>query len=296
MSEEDAEIALLHQMQAGHGNGSWNAEEEAQLDDSSTEHNESVKRENVADDHVLRALSSSADLTGDGEYDPSSVTSQPAIALAESRSSSQASVRKPKTVGGFVADDSDDEEEDTQASGQATAALQVPAANSLNRTVSPSPLQNSITQEDLKSPVDQADLDGKSASISLPFNPSGVGADSVPAKIVPVTAASITSAQPKARLPHDTTGILEDRIKEDPRGDLDAWMSLINEHRGRSKFEEAKDVYERFLKTFPHAVSSSLAHSNIKLTLCRLKSGWHTLRWNSTTTTSLLLRVFSADL
>ena len=31
---------------------------------------------------------------------------------------------------------------------------------------------------------------------------------------------------PKARLPHDTLGILEDRIKEDPRGDVDAWLSL----------------------------------------------------------------------
>ena len=66
---------------------------------------------------------------------------------------------------------------------------------------------------------------------------------------------SPTTALPKTRLPHDRVGILEDRIKEDPRGDLDAWVSLIDEHRRRGKIEEARNVFERFFGVFPWAVS-----------------------------------------
>lgn len=64
-----------------------------------------------------------------------------------------------------------------------------------------------------------------------------------------------TTAAPRVRLPHDRIGILEDRIKEDPRGALDAWLNLIGEHRKRGKIEDARNVYERFLLVFPFAVS-----------------------------------------
>ena len=64
-----------------------------------------------------------------------------------------------------------------------------------------------------------------------------------------------STAALKARLPHDKIGILEDRIKEDPRGDLDAWLSLIGEHRKRGKLLDARNTYERFLKVIPTAVS-----------------------------------------
>lgn len=67
-------------------------------------------------------------------------------------------------------------------------------------------------------------------------------------------AVTPISAAPKARLPHDKIGILEDRIKEDPRGDLDAWQNLINEHKKRGKLEDARNVYESFLVVFPSAV------------------------------------------
>ena len=73
-------------------------------------------------------------------------------------------------------------------------------------------------------------------------------------------AAAPISAAPKARLPHDKIGILEDRIKEDPRGDLDAWQNLINEHKKRGKLEDARNVYERFLLVFPSAVCCGLSY------------------------------------
>jgi cleavage stimulation factor subunit 3 len=62
---------------------------------------------------------------------------------------------------------------------------------------------------------------------------------------------------PKARLPQDRVGILEDRIAADPRGDTDAWLSLVEEYQQRSNIEEVYKTYERFLKIFPQAVGFS---------------------------------------
>lgn len=58
----------------------------------------------------------------------------------------------------------------------------------------------------------------------------------------------------RGRLPHDRVGILEDRIQADPRGDVEAWLELMNEHRSRNKIDNAREVYERFFKVFPGAV------------------------------------------
>lgn len=71
-------------------------------------------------------------------------------------------------------------------------------------------------------------------------------------------AATPAVTIPKARLPHDKIGILEDRIKDDTRGDLDAWLSLIDEHKKRGKLDDARSVYERFLAVFPSAVCFAL--------------------------------------
>lgn len=76
------------------------------------------------------------------------------------------------------------------------------------------------------------------------------------------TVTSPTVALPKTRLPHDRVGILEDRIKEDTRGDLDAWLSLIDEYRKRGKIDEARNVYERFFSVYPWAVSSEFNTPN----------------------------------
>jgi len=95
------------------------------------------------------------------------------------------------------------------------------------------------------------------------------------------SATSPTTALPKARLPHDRIGILEDRIKEDPRGDLDAWLSLISEQRKRGKLDDARNAYERLFTVFPWAVSlinhSYSAHTDS--VGHRPINGWHTLRW-----------------
>jgi cleavage stimulation factor subunit 3 len=304
MAEEDAEIALLHRLQAGQESVAWGTDGadgnvEGVTPSNTEDKNDQVKKQTVADDEVLRAFSplGSGAVSDDGDYDPSSITPLPAATIAveeQSRSSSRASSRKPKTVGGFLADDSDEETDDS-SSVQISTGLQPAAHNTLNRTISPSPLQVSVTPGDLRSPIqDQADPQAGALSPSaFSVNPNVAGV--TPSLQAPPTQtfmsatppASVQSASaPKARLPHDKTGILEDRIKEDPRGDLDAWQSLISEHRKRNKFDEARAVYERFFKVFPQAVRLHLSRFYLLLTHVRPRCGLSMLRWNSRMITS----------
>lgn len=304
MAEEDAEIALLHRLQAGQENVAWgtdsaNGAAEGEIPSNIEDKNEQVKKQTVADDEVLRAFSpsgSGAVSDDDDDYDPSSVTPLPAVAIAgdeQSRSSSRASSRKPKTVGGFLADDSDEETDDS-SSVQISTGLQPTGPNTLNRTISPSPLQVSVTPSDLQSPLQNQD-DSQTGVLSpstLSVNPGVAGvasASQVPSAQTLMSkdpSISVQSASaPKGRLPHDRIGILDDRIKEDPRGDLEAWRSLISEHRKRNKFDDARAVYERFFKLFPQAVGACLLTSYLQLTCPRLKCGLSMLKWNSRMTT-----------
>ncbi len=86
-------------------------------------------------------------------------------------------------------------------------------------------------------------------------------AETLPAPLITAVPAAAKAqpstpsmSAPRARLPHDTIGMLEDRVKADPRGDIQAWLHLLNEHKKRGKIEDARSVYERFLSLFPSAV------------------------------------------
>lgn len=94
-----------------------------------------------------------------------------------------------------------------------------------------------------------------------------------------------TSALPKARLAHDTLGILEDRIKEDPRGDMDAWLSLLGELRSRNKKDEVRHVYDDFFKEFPLAVRSPFLHDVAFLLTKLRRSNGHLMRHGRMRTT-----------
>lgn len=86
---------------------------------------------------------------------------------------------------------------------------------------------------------------------------AGVSAVATTAASTPTTNTTTTTAAPsnkRKRLPQDKVGQLEDRIAEDPRGDIDAWYSLIAEHQKKGKSDEARAVYERFFLVFPACV------------------------------------------
>jgi len=85
--------------------------------------------------------------------------------------------------------------------------------------------------------------------------PTSVAQQPAEAAPAPQVASPPVVVLPKARLPHDRIGILEDRIAADERGDLQAWLELIEEQRRRGKLDEVRKVYDRFFEVFPMAVS-----------------------------------------
>jgi cleavage stimulation factor subunit 3 len=264
MAEEDAEIALLHEMQSGQESVSWGPgtdDTEEGVGATNTENSDQLVKEedkDFSDDQVLRALSPSAALSDGEEYNPESanpVPSHTTTSLAGTGPPSRASpARKPKTIGAFLADDSDDEDDVEIATSKSTSLLQPPTSGP-TRSVSRSPLHLEAVSQDsaaqtpvpvLETPNAQGDGEQTSAGVSDQTSTHNASATAT----APIAGASL----PKARLPHDRVGILEDRIKEDPRGDLDAWLSLITEHRNRNKLDDARVVYDRFFKVFPMAV------------------------------------------
>ena len=201
---------------------------------------------------------------------------QPAAAAAPSPS------KQPRTMGGFVVESEDEEDEvpavsHTQAAGSALLNANG-VSNSPQRSVTNTP-SNTLAPTNV--PLHSAQDLGQSgvipspsvtinaaASIQSPAVPNG-GGTPVPditktgasdllsaASARPSTAPTpVPASLPKQRLPQDRIGILEDRVAEDPRGDIEAWQSLIEEHRRRHKIDDARAVYERFFKVFPTAVS-----------------------------------------
>ncbi|KAL8858414.1 MAG: hypothetical protein Q9178_005095 [Gyalolechia marmorata] len=87
-----------------------------------------------------------------------------------------------------------------------------------------------------------------------------------------VDKATLGSALPKARLPHDKLGILEDRTREDPRGHMEAWLELISEYRKRNKIQEARATYERFFLVFPAAAEQWVSYARMENDVHNLKA------------------------
>ena len=188
--------------------------------------------------------------------------------------------KQPRTKGGFV-DESDDEDEVPVAKPKAGSALlnATGVSESPQRSVTLSPNNThapqampSISAQDQGVPAVQ------STQVAVPDTVSSFASASVPNGGTPVpdatktgtsdnlkvapsqTPASVSPAPaslPKPRLPQDTVGRLEDRIAEDPRGDIEAWLGLIDDHSKRHKVDEARAVFERFFQVFPAAVSRS---------------------------------------
>lgn len=148
----------------------------------------------------------------------------------------------------------------------------VPEENISDCTPPPISVNTDIT-------VGSHNVDSLPVSASAPTPP--VSALSAPAPTVSAQnsvqkgATVFTAINKRKRLPQDIVGQLEDRIAEDPRGDIDAWMTLIEEHRKKGKLDEARAVYERFFVVFPAAVglqscfrACAFSFENSACTLC----------------------------
>ncbi len=237
----------------------------------------------------------------------STIHTQAPVASNQFSTSNTPSQNQPRTKGGFVVDDDDDDEDDNddedakdildvyetpdEPKVDALAPASVPQDLVNSSSTAPVPMHDAV-----KSPVQGNPVSNGASGVSLPSNlPNSdvvaqrgstvtpIQTSSAPhTNVVPVpnsVNATPTSAGPKTRLAHDTIGILEDRIKEDPRGDMTAWLELINELKSRNKNEEVRRTYDEFFKMFPLAVSS-LQMSSIcrsQLITNRLSNGLHTL-------------------
>jgi len=164
-------------------------------------------------------------------------------------------VKHPRTVGGFVVDEDDEEEGETSGLNGSLGTTSSPkAAKVADNAFSTSelPIEKATQDAGLAAPVTV------SSAVAPPLSTSHRSplASNVSASGTPLNFSAESSFPlPKTRLPQDRVGILEDRIADDPRGDIDAWLSLISEHRNRNKLDDARAVYERFFKVFPSAVS-----------------------------------------
>lgn len=163
-----------------------------------------------------------------GEYDPESVTTWSPVQPPEQESSASSQRQsKPKMSGGFLVEASDDEDE-----GPTNDAPNAAAALSHSH---PEPSTTSTEVNTSTAPV---------AYVATPIalNP-------------PITAPVVSSNVTPAVTSLDPVALLEARVKEDPRGDMDAWLNLIADHRRSNRLDQARNAYNRFLEVFPQAVS-----------------------------------------
>ncbi|KAL9079522.1 MAG: hypothetical protein Q9157_001580 [Trypethelium eluteriae] len=223
--------------------------------------------------------------TAASAYPPTQLYSRPTTATPNGQLESlRVSSKQPRTVGGFIVDDEDDEDDNSfqKPSGAGANGLSGVARSTSTpqRSVSKTPNNNASSNVQISNDAqDQGVSDSVSNGASNALSAATIPAPklskqdseekahqiSAPAESSDPVPTIPSMSLPKARLPNDRVGILEDRIAEDPRGDLDAWLSLINEYRNRDKIEDARAVYDRFFEVFPTAAEQWVAYAQMEL-------------------------------
>lgn len=179
---------------------------------------------------------------------PTSTTAQSQLAPESVSAAASASVpvpapKKRKTAGGFLVGDSDSEDEDSPTPASNGLATQPAQPAQAPQSLPPSPLHASTLAPQAQEAVS-----------NVPFTSQ---ASDAPAVSADAPAASWPAApQPvdHVALPQDVVTKLEERIKQDPRAALDAWLELMAELRRRNDIDALRGVYDRFLVVFPQSV------------------------------------------
>ncbi|KAK3319909.1 hypothetical protein B0T19DRAFT_274538 [Cercophora scortea] len=257
-----------------HQGGAWDENEGyGESDGDQQEHSQHSTDED--DDQAEYSVDPAHDASGDppssdgstddvGDYDPASVTTapapDPALQAIESRAqpnpSPQPVAKKPRTAGGFLVGDSDSEEEDDDAP--------VPGSPSKSSAVPRSPVQASITARDSAGPPPNASPVYRQSSVAAPTKSLDNGPAAAPS--APAAPAAVAAAaDPVHQTLPDRVAFLESRVRDDPRGAMDTWMALFEEHRLRSDVEAQRRVYDRFLAVFPQAAEIWAAYLDMEL-------------------------------
>lgn len=135
------------------------------------------------------------------------------------------------------------------------AASAAPAVLSQRPTPKPKMSGGFLVEASDDEEDDEGDNSGPaepSVSQSQVDQPTEIKAN-VPVLPVSTNVPSIVTATPMASL--DPVTLFEARIKEDPRGDMDAWVNLIAEHRRNNRLDDVRKIYNQFLENFPQSVS-----------------------------------------
>lgn len=218
---------------------------------ANTQHSSLEDQAHLSHDQALHASGdvSSDDAASDlGDYDPETVTSSlaPTPHVVEpssaARPSPKPTAKKPKTAGGFIVD-SDSEDDDSSTPG--FSGLAAPPASNQTDARTASPLQNVTTLLGTRAPA--SSKQEQVVQRSSPAAPSSGHDQSF--------AGSLPAVHTQQKVAQDKIAVLEDRVREDPRGAMDAWLALMREYRDRSKINDARKTYDRFLAVFPQAVS-----------------------------------------
>lgn len=167
------------------------------------------------------------------EYDPTDFTVPSTEQTAETTQPSE----QPK-VSGMPFLPSDDEDDTRDAPNGHAPPAEIMKINGDTQTLSPPQELDNVTES----------MNQDARAVSSTPTRLQANTESAPSRITPITQNS--------SIPQGPVAVLEARIEEDPRGDIDAWLELIREHQSKGKLEEARKVYERYFALFPSAVSS----------------------------------------
>ncbi|KAI9883229.1 MAG: hypothetical protein M1823_005005 [Watsoniomyces obsoletus] len=302
MADMEAELEMLRSMQALNDvasdysiNGGVEANQEHMLPTAGADQADPLQESTTiatattnisAEDSVARASAQSMytaqDLVANSTETTTMTTNERATADVQAQAASPPTSADPahqpssstglRVLGGFVIDEEDeyDDATDAAASGSAGLSSGANAMPGLPIPVSPgpsttTPAAGDVTETTLPQPDggdNQTSANSHITDAPVSRNGTTQGASTGAAS---TGTSKPTVTRPRVRLPNDIVGMLEDRIKEDPRGDMDAWLSLIAEHRRRNRLQDARAVYDRFFKVFPMAAEQYLACANMAL-------------------------------
>ncbi|KAJ4292978.1 mRNA 3'-end-processing protein rna14 [Collariella sp. IMI 366227] len=221
-----------------HQSGAWEEGEGYEVTDGNNQE-EHIEQHSSDQDEAEYSVDADQRASGDlpsvdgatedvGDFEPASVT----LAL-QPAADQRAAQKKPKTAGGFLVGDSDsedDEEADPASSGLASAPASQPAT-----THSPSIAVKQATAA-------PSTADPAPQMISPTARPENDNA------VTPAAAPGAASQGPVDRITQ-----LEGRVRDDPRGAMDAWLTLIAETRAKNDPDQSRQIYDRFLAVFPQA-------------------------------------------
>ncbi|PPJ57791.1 hypothetical protein CBER1_00139 [Cercospora berteroae] len=221
-------------------------------------------------------------------YGDDGAQSTPAQSKPQTPTQAETTAPKSQTkVAGFIVEESDDEPDTSapapsqvngntgahsglgavaQSEAQDVSLNSAPhvdtaeASSSLNGFTVPVPASSSTPVAPeiiLQQTAPPSGQEGKTVSAAASAQPTQQPTQQsiAPTPQPPAQQSSLPSIQaPPARLPHDKVGQLEDRIKDDPKGDIGAWYELINHYAAKEQYDNVRTVYRRFSEVFRTAV------------------------------------------